>query len=79
MTSSEINNNLTKKMQDREAEMLKNLSEIFKKNDISYFLACGTALGCVRHGGFIPWDDDVDIYMFAKDYYKLKEVFKKEG
>lgn len=62
-------------MQTKENKMLRDLNDIFVRNDIQYFLACGTALGCVRHSGFIPWDDDVDIYVWGKDYEKIRNVF----
>ena len=57
------NAELTKKLQSKELQMLKELSEILKRNRIPFFLAYGTALGCARHRGFIPWDDDVDIFI----------------
>ena len=66
---------LTEKLQKKEMEMLVQLSGILEQNNIPFWLACGTTLGCVRHQGFIPWDDDVDIYVMGKDYPRLKEVF----
>lgn len=58
-------------------EMLKYFDSICKKNDIKYWLSSGTCLGAIRHGGFIPWDDDMDIEMLRSDYLKLVEVFKE--
>lgn len=49
------------------------------QNNIKYFLAYGTLLGCIRHNGFIPWDDDVDVWMFRDDYERLRELFKSKG
>ena len=43
--------------------MIKELDEIFKKNNITYYLGGGSALGAIRHQGFIPWDEDMDINM----------------
>lgn len=59
-------------------EMLKDIDVICQKNNIPYFLNGGSALGAVRHGGFIPWDDDADIAMMYEDYKKFQKVIKKE-
>ena len=69
---------LTQKLQKKELQMLKELSEILKRNNVPFFLAYGSALGCARHSGFIPWDDDVDIFIKGTDYPKLKEVFRTQ-
>ncbi|WP_288887387.1 phosphorylcholine transferase LicD [uncultured Eubacterium sp.] len=69
---------ITEILQEKELSMLKEVKEIFEKNNISFYLACGTALGCVRHKGFIPWDDDIDIYVNGFDYIRIRETFSKE-
>ena len=56
--------------------MIKELDEIFKKNNITYYLGGGSALGAIRHQGFIPWDEDMDINMTRKDCEKLIEIYK---
>lgn len=62
-------------LQKKEREMLKQTVSAFDEAGIKYFVACGTCLGTIRHKGFIPWDDDVDIYIFGNDYEKAKAVF----
>lgn len=54
------------------------LDRICKKNDIDYWLTDGTLLGAIRHKGFIPWDDDVDVCLLEKDYQKLLKIIKGE-
>lgn len=54
------------------------LRDILDKHEIKYFLAWGTMLGAVRHNGFIPWDDDIDIHIMMEDLPKLREAFKSE-
>ncbi len=54
--------------------MLKDFDAVCKKYDIHYTLFSGTALGAVRHGGFIPWDDDLDIIMPRSEYERFFEV-----
>ena len=59
--------------------MLKEIDFFCKNQNIKYSLAFGTLLGAVRHKGFIPWDDDVDIMMPLEDMLKFKELFKSEN
>ena len=66
-----------------EMEVLALFDEICKANDIRYYIAYGTLLGAVRHKGFIPWDDDIDLWMFRRDMMKLNalpdEAFAEKG
>lgn len=59
-------------MQKKELEMMKELHKVLEDNGLRYFLAYGTLLGAVRHRGFIPWDDDIDIMMPRPDFEKLR-------
>lgn len=59
-------------------EMLKKIDAFCKANNIKYSLAFGTLLGAIRHKGFIPWDDDVDIMMPLPDMLRFKELFHSE-
>ena len=64
-------------MKKIELGILDFIVDICNKNNIQYYLAAGTLLGAVRHSGFIPWDDDIDLYMPRDDYMKFIEVTKK--
>lgn len=63
-------------MKQIELELLKKIDKICKEANVQYYLAGGTLLGAVRHQGFIPWDDDIDLIMKRRDYEKLKEYMK---
>ena len=60
-------------------ETLKHIKELCDAEDIRYFLGYGTALGAVRHKGFIPWDDDVDVYMLRTDFERYVAADKRTG
>jgi lipopolysaccharide cholinephosphotransferase len=61
-----------------ELELLKKFIQVCKKYNLQYYAEGGTLIGVIRHGGFIPWDDDIDIAMPRRDYDKLLKVGPKE-
>lgn len=69
---------LMKRTWAAELEMLAHVDEICQKYGLTYYAYWGTLLGAVRHNGFIPWDDDLDIAMRREDYNKFLEVAPKE-
>lgn len=65
-------------LQAAELDILKQVIVICKNHDIVYYAVGGTLLGAIRHGGFIPWDDDIDIAMPRPDYNRFVEIAMKE-
>ena len=59
-------------------DVLSEIDRICQKHGITYFADWGTILGAVRHGGFVPWDDDLDICMLRADYNRFREVADTE-
>ena len=69
---------MLRRQQMRMLEILLEVDKICKKHDIRYWLSSGTLIGAMRHDGFIPWDDDLDIEMMRSDYLRLMEVLPSE-
>lgn len=72
----ELNNEQLEKLKQIEMDILIEVDRICRLNDIKYSLAFGTLLGAVRHKGFIPWDDDVDIMMSRNEFEKFTHIVK---
>lgn len=66
-------------VQNKILEIMKYIDKVCRENGITYFIMGGTALGAVRHGGFIPWDDDLDIFMIPAEYARFKAAMVKDG
>ena len=68
-----------KEIQFEEKEILKETIHFLNQNNIKYYIWAGTFLGAIRHKGFIPWDDDIDICIVRSEYEKLLKIIKKNG
>lgn len=71
--------NIIKKVWETEQEILDVIDKICRDNNLRYSLAYGTLIGAVRHKGFIPWDDDIDLMMPREDYEKLLSVWESQA
>lgn len=68
----------SKELKELQYNLLLYIKEVCEKYDIKYFIGYGTLLGAVRHKGFIPWDDDIDVILLRQDYERFVEVMKGE-
>lgn len=68
-----------RQVQNKILEIMKYIDALCRENGIVYYIMGGTALGAVRHGGFIPWDDDLDIFMTPDQYEKFCSVFHAQN
>lgn len=73
-----IDEDTISKVKQIELDILLAFDKVCKKHNLTYFLFAGTLLGAVRHKGFIPWDDDIDVCMPRNDYNKFMEIGQKE-
>lgn len=67
-----------KKLQNTELKILEAVTNLCEKHGINYYLDSGTLIGAIRHNGFIPWDDDIDIAMPYLDYCRFLEIAQEE-
>lgn len=67
-----------KRLQQTELGILKDFAELCEENNIDYFGMGGTAIGAIRHGGFIPWDDDIDVGLTRENYDRFIRIVKKK-
>lgn len=78
LTATTNRDKILNTLQKMELELLQELDRICRKNNIEYSLGGGSCLGQVRHGGFIPWDDDIDVDMTKENYDKFMSCAEKE-
>ena len=75
MKYTEYDEKVLKHLQSLELMILKEFINICEENNLTYYMYAGSLLGTIRHQGFIPWDDDLDVIMFRDDFEKFKEIF----
>lgn len=69
---------ILKKVQNYQIEILDEVVRICQKHGLQYFIIAGNLIGAIRHKGFIPWDDDIDIAMMREDYNKFLRIASEE-
>lgn len=69
----------TRELKEIQLEILNVVAEFCDKNEINYWIDCGTLLGAIRHKGYIPWDDDIDVGMLRDDYNKFMKLFNQNN
>lgn len=74
LSVKELSDKEKKEIKEILLQMLEDIVKLCEDNNINYTLGGGTALGCIRHHGFIPWDDDIDINVYRMDYLKLLKL-----
>ena len=78
LKSKRYDDDTLKHLQQVEIKILKYFIEVCEENDLTYFMYAGSLLGAIRHQGFIPWDDDIDVIMFREDFEKLNKILENE-
>ena len=73
----ELNEEILHKLQRKQLEILLEFDRVCNEMGLNYSISSGTLLGAIRHKGFIPWDDDVDVVMLREDYEKFLEEGKR--
>lgn len=73
-SDEDLESGVLSETQERLLTLMKKVDTFLRENDIEYFLFGGSLLGAIRHDGFIPWDDDIDIVMSRDNYYKLISI-----
>lgn len=68
----------SKELREIQMDILSYVDRFCRDNDIQYSLCGGTLIGAIRHGGYIPWDDDIDIFMLRNDYDRFVDLFTRQ-
>ena len=74
----EYDNETLTKVQKAELGILRDFVDLCEKNNLTYFGIAGTGIGAIRHGGFIPWDDDIDVAMPRDDFEQFVDIAKRQ-